>query len=101
MTKRTLLNLGLLTLVMVFMVNMAYSQNINTFFSDMANTTNTGAAGVKLLAGRILGVVLILVLAIFVGSIWLKPEYSKTVGVSFLIGALLYWGCVQIGWLAV
>lgn len=78
-----------------------YGQNINTFFNDLAAQTNAGQGGIKLLVGRILGVVLIVVLGLFIGSIWLKPEYSKTLGVSAGVGLILYWGLVQLNWLAI
>lgn len=81
--------------------NQGFAQDINTLFNDMSNQASAGQGGIKLLVGRILGIILIIVLGIFVGSIWLKPEYSKVLGVAFLIGALLYWASVQIGWLAV
>lgn len=101
MNKQLFLPISLL-LVAVLFVDLAFGQqNINNFFQDMANQTQSGQSGVKLLAGRILGIILIIVLAIAIGLIWIKPEYSKGFGVAFIIGAVVYWACVQANWLAV
>lgn len=93
--------IGCVIVAFLLTTEFAFSQTVNTFFSDMANQTQTGGSGVKLLAGRVLGIILIIVLAIAIATIWLKPEYSKTLGVSFIVGLIIYWACVQMGWLAV